>query len=130
MKLYYKLIGHDPVPCSDVDEWVEWATKNEKKRHVARTKLTSDAGDKVTISTVFLMIDHNFGSGEPILFESMVFGGLMNERQWRYCTWEEAEQGHAQIVRLVRDAEVVKVGSGEAHTLAKQVIARSKSKAR
>lgn len=122
---FYKLIGHDPVPCSDMDEWVEWTQANEVSRRVAFDKLTGDAGDQVHISTVFLSIDHNYGIGEPILFESMVFGGLMDQWQWRYCTWEEAEQGHAEIVRLVRAAEVVKAGSGKAHELAAKVIARS-----
>ena len=56
----------------------------------------------MTVSTVFLGIDHNFGGkGKPILFETMVFGkGDLVPDNWmaRYCTWEQAEAGHKAIV--------------------------------
>jgi hypothetical protein len=54
---------------------------------------------------VFLGIDHNFfGDGPPILFETMVFGGPMDQDQRRYSTWDEAEFGHAAIVALAQIA--------------------------
>jgi hypothetical protein len=47
-------------------------------------------------------MDHGFRVGKPILFETMTFG-LDIEICERYTTWEEAEQGHAEIVsRLFR----------------------------
>lgn len=55
----------------------------------------------ITVSTVFLGLDHSFGEGPPVLFETMVFGGKHNEEQWRYCTWDQAEVGHRQVVALV-----------------------------
>jgi hypothetical protein len=52
----------------------------------------------VEISTVFLGLDHNFGQGPPLLFESMVFGGEDDGEMVRYSTWEEAETGHKLLV--------------------------------
>jgi hypothetical protein len=55
----------------------------------------------VSVSTVFLGLDHNFGEGgAPLLFETMVFG-LPGEDCRRYSTWAEAEEGHARIVAQV-----------------------------
>lgn len=67
-------------------------------RQVALDKI----GD-VSISTVFLGFDHRmFGEGPPILFETMIFGGDHDQYQERYCTWDEAEAGHASAVALVK----------------------------
>lgn len=59
---------------------------------------------KVLISTVFLAIDHAFGDGPPVLYETMVFGSDANaeDRQWRYTTRAKAVCGHAAIVKLVQ----------------------------
>lgn len=96
----YKLDGHNPVPCEDL---VEWAMDlgNDDIRRVAYTELP----DGVQISTVFLGLDHNFsGEGDPVLFETMVFGGEHNHEMVRYTTWEEAEKGHAEMVKKVSGA--------------------------
>ncbi len=92
-EMKFRLDGKNPVPCSDVIEWGKWFEKSN--RHVADTKI----GD-VRVSTVFLGLDHGFGSA-PILFETMVFGGNFDEEMNRYHTWEEAEKGHAEMVRKV-----------------------------
>lgn len=55
------------------------------------------------VSTVFLGIDHNhFGDGPPVLFETMIFGGPLDELQWRYHTLEQAQVGHQVIVQSLR----------------------------
>lgn len=85
--------GKTPEPCDVV------AFENIDRR-VARDKV----GD-VTISTVFLGLDHSFDeSGPPILFETMVFGGPLDEEQVRYATWDEAVAGHAAMVQRVKEA--------------------------
>lgn len=66
-------------------------------RHVAKTKI-----DDITISTVFLGLNHGFGKGPPLLFETMIFGGRFDEDMWRYSTWDEAEKGHQKAVEKVR----------------------------
>ena len=52
----------------------------------------------IRVSTVWLGIDHGFGSGTPILFETMVFSGNdrypYDQAQMRYCTEQEAIDGH------------------------------------
>lgn len=65
------------------------------------------------VSTVWLGHDMGFGvNGPPVIFETMVFGPAPDtlhpelreygELQWRYCTTEEAEQGHAEICVDIR----------------------------
>lgn len=63
----------------------------------------------VKVSTVFLVLDHNLnGHGAPILFETMTFTGRkgslkkLDQWTWRYCTWEQAERGHAIIRELIK----------------------------
>jgi len=86
----YKLVGHKAV---EVEDLLEWAKSFGGDRVVAKTKQ-----DMVEISTVFLGLDHNFGQGPPLLFESMVFGGEDDGEMVRYSTWEEAETGHKLLV--------------------------------
>lgn len=90
----YILDGHTPVPCPDIVKWGLWYETAD--RHVAR-----DIVNDVTVSTVFLGIDHSFGRDEPVLFETMIFGGPHDEYQRRYCTWDEAEAGHRKALALV-----------------------------
>lgn len=94
MSTQYILEGKIPKPIDDILEWGEWFEK--ANRHVAKTDLSND----VSISTVFLGIDHSFEGGKPILFETMIFGGKHDQYQERYATWEEAEVGHSQAVEL------------------------------
>lgn len=92
-KGYYRLEGHTPVPCGKLSEWGQ--SFQEQDRAVARTRL-----GPLYICTSFIAIDHSFGFGEdrrPVLFETMVFGWPGDEPMWRYCTWEEAEAGHAEV---------------------------------
>ena len=68
-------------------------------------RVASDEIGESRISTIWLGIDHNFGfDGEPILFETMVFGGALDGEQWRYRTLDEALAGHNEIVEMVRKA--------------------------
>lgn len=73
-------------------------------RRVAKTEIGAEIGADIVVSTVFLRLDHRFGSGPPVLFETMVFGGPLGEEQDRYCTHEEAKAGHMAMVERVKDA--------------------------
>jgi len=68
------------------------------QRLVQDTRLIDSDHNDVRVCTAFLGVDVNFGDGEPILFETVVFGGPHDWELYRYRTWEEAEQGHAAIV--------------------------------
>jgi len=96
MSELYRLNGRIPVPCKDSEEWATWYGNHN------RTVAKDEFGDAV-ISTVFLSIGHGFSSNDmPVLFETMVFGGELDEEQDRYCTWEEAEAGHMAMVARVK----------------------------
>ena len=78
---------------------ITWANffENINNRIVAQ-----DFVNGVRVSTVFLGIDHNFGDGLPLLFETMLFGGEQDENQWRWHTWQEAKAGHKEIVKQLK----------------------------
>jgi hypothetical protein len=59
-------------------------------------------GDNVSVSTVFLSLDHGWNSDVPIVFETMIFGCERDEDCERYATWEDAKAGHARIVEEVK----------------------------
>ncbi len=110
----YTIEGHTPIECDDVMAWAKWFESAD--RNVARSELGSFAWmvwlgrllktrrfEPVRVSTVFLGLDHNYlGDGEPLLFETMIFGGIHDEEQWRYSTWNEAVTGHYKAVKVVR----------------------------
>lgn len=92
----YILEGKIIKEVDDLTEWSKWFQTAD--RHVNKTDVT----DEIKVSTVFLGIDHSFGGGVPILFETMIFGGEHNDYQERYATYEEAEDGHAIAVDMCR----------------------------
>jgi hypothetical protein len=90
---HYILEGHN-TKAVDLITWAMWFEKAE--RHVADDKV----GD-VRISTVFLGLDHSFGGGRPLIFETLVFGGPLDGEMERYSTWDEAEAGHKQMAKRI-----------------------------
>lgn len=105
--------GRTPVLEEDFQRWAHWFETIGEGRRVART----DIPGLGYISTVFLGLDHRFGDGgRPVLFETMSFIGEEHEDYFnRYCTWDEAEAGHAEIVRrIIRDREHAAVMLGDA----------------
>ncbi len=95
----YILVGHEPKEELDLHKWGKWFETAD--RHVAIDNLPNG----VTISTIFLGLDHGFDDGPPLLFETMIFGGDGDQDQWRYATWEEAEKGHAKALELAKNIE-------------------------
>ena len=66
--------------------------------------IVEDYAITITVSTVFLVLDHNHSpKGKPVLFESMIFNGELNQSLDRYRTWKEAEEGHKKMVELVKN---------------------------
>lgn len=98
----YILDGKEPVPVDDLLTWAKWYETAD--RTVAR-----DYVGQILVSTVFLGLDHSwrsiFGGPEPppILFETMVFSGVLGGHMSRYSTWEQAEWGHAFTLAEVRE---------------------------
>jgi hypothetical protein len=110
MTVKFILDGHTPRPESDFIKWAKWFESAD--RIVKKTRLeVSISGllqkEKklgfVEISTVFLGLDHNFfGKGPPVLFETMVFGGELDEETERCSTWEQAEEMHQRMINKVK----------------------------
>jgi len=95
---FYILKNKKPAAV-DMLTWCAWMEKN---RDTPIITVGLNNIDNVNISTVFLGVDHNFsGHGAPLLFETMIFGGELNEECERYATWEEAERGHKRMVDMV-----------------------------
>lgn len=107
----YVLDGKIPRVTTDMEEWGK-CLGNIDRRRVAYTIVAVEP-ETVTVSTVFLGLDHNWlGKGEPLLFETMVFGGEHNECMDRYPTWEEAEAGHGLAVVTI-EAKMATSNTGD-----------------
>ena len=98
MSEWYILDEDNKPVISKVLSAAGWLEKNPDRRKVALDKMPGD----VRVSTVFLGLDHGFlASEDPILFETMIFGGPEDGYQERYKTWKEAEEGHKRALELV-----------------------------
>lgn len=93
----------EPVECKKLSVWGEFF-ETSKLRQVG-----DDTIDGVRVSTIFLGLDHNFGGGPPILWETMVFAkGRHDGAAWHQkmdrCSGnrEQAEAMHARMVRKVK----------------------------
>ena len=88
---WYKLNEDHSVEVLPDGEYPKEDSFSGPTKHIGDTIINDQR-----ISTVFLFFDHglNFGTPEqpsdPVLFESMIFGGPHDEYQRRYCTYNEA----------------------------------------
>ena len=111
--LWYTLDENKNAIPATMEEYHSWAyTTNEDC--VSCKTLAAIVGQDIirgmTVSTVFLGLDHGFpvtGSKEdsrPVVFETMVFvaGTYQDEAMWRCCTWAEAEEQHKEAIAFVK----------------------------
>lgn len=95
MSDYYDWDGH-PITLE------QWVKLFGQKRHFGDT----DLGSLGRVSTVWLGLDHSWGGGTPVIFETMVFGGPLDQEGMRYCTAEDARAGHEfMVMRLTSLAD-------------------------
>lgn len=94
--------NRNPIGEPNLSKWAKWFETGDR---IVRQEMVGES----KVSTVFLGMDHAFGGGPPVLWETMVFGGELNGEQIR-CTGnlEQAEAMHRTMVERVRDAEVTK----------------------
>ena len=98
-KPYYYLIDHmhQTYPVS-MEQWAR-SNLDENWTRVGHTIFNQE---DIVVSTVFLGLDHRFlGEGDPILFETMIFGGSLDQWQDRYTSWTDAKLGHNAAVTMV-----------------------------
>ena len=84
---------------TDLMTWAHWIEKFDNR------VVKQDHIGEVSVSTVFLGIDHNFvDEGPPILWETMVFGGKFDHYLER-CSGnkEQAEAQHDKMVAYVKN---------------------------
>ena len=89
---YYIEKDGRPVSIEDMAEWNQWyRTAN---RLVEKTKV-----GPVSVVTLFLGMDNRTGSiGPPLLYETVIRGGVLDGTQYLYSTREEDLQGHRTYV--------------------------------
>jgi hypothetical protein len=93
----YVLEGHNAVQEPDLMKWAIWfetANRTVKKNTIGKS----------LVSTIFLGLDHGFDNNRPLLFETMVFDGPLDQECERCSTWEEAEEMHAEMCARVLKA--------------------------
>lgn len=93
MHFYYDREGR---PVSN-DQWEALFVRERNNRRVAQ----SGFGVYGWVSTVWLGLNHAYDDGPPLIFETMVFGGPMDEYMERYTTEAQAREGHALICILL-----------------------------
>jgi len=94
----YYVLGPDgePLHVRDVLIWAAWFETAD--RRVALT----DVGPGY-VSTVFLGLDHGWGGGPPLLWETMIFNvpGVDADHR-RYTSRPDAIAGHADMVAIAQ----------------------------
>lgn len=80
-----------------------WAKYFEREDRIIKSHWFGD----IHVSTVFLGLDHGFSLSDdpPLLFETMIFRGQLDEYQDRYATEAEAIKGHRAALRAITRCE-------------------------
>ena len=98
---YYILNAYQRLlRVNDVETWAHWF---ESAHQTGQRFIKQNRMNGILISTIFLGIDHNFfGSGPPILWETMIFGLYRVDPQWRFSDVESAKHWHAIQLHKVK----------------------------
>jgi len=103
----FYILNENKEVVSIGEDAMEWARQFEgTERRVDDTLIVEKYNTR--ISTVFLGLDHRFGTDQdqlPVVFETMTFSNNpdLNEYQERYCTYDEAVKGHNRIVEFIKN---------------------------
>ena len=96
----------EPEPIQITDPRVGDRWKRIDAGEADPWRVARDTVDQWTVSTVFLSVDHRFGSGPPVLWETMVFGPEpWTDWQDRYTSRADAEAGHKQVVARIASGQ-------------------------
>jgi hypothetical protein len=102
MARYFILRGEMVVEEPDYSVWAEWyEALYEKVRCIA-----SDQLHHCTVSTDFLAMSMGLNTGAPpLIFETRVRGGWLDDESERYATLNEARLGHQRWLERIRAAD-------------------------
>lgn len=101
MSWYILTTDNKPVAVS-VREASKWLEENIHRNVLKQDTLENDQGDKIFVSTVFLGLDHSWDNKGLILWETMIFGGINDQYQERYNSYEDALEGHQRAIDLIK----------------------------
>jgi len=98
MESYFVLDDRgEPIPETDIEAWCRWFERAD--RSVARGTVTPD----VTVLTTFRGVDDAAEAGAPpLLFESRVFGGILDGEEVLHASRADALAGHADLIHWCR----------------------------
>jgi hypothetical protein len=98
MELYFVLNEHgEPVRERNLEAWSRWFAQAD--RSIAR----STVAPGITVLTTFNGVyDVPGPDSAPKLFESRVFGGILDGEVVQHCTRAEARLQHAELVEWCR----------------------------
>jgi hypothetical protein len=88
--------GGEPLPEADIEAWTRWFETAD--RGVARTTVMPNVLVLTTFSGVVEMPE----GGIPMLFETRVFGGVLDAEEILHQTREAALAGHTELVGWCR----------------------------
>jgi hypothetical protein len=89
----------EPRVERDLDRWTRWFEQAD--RSVARTVVSPE----VTVLTTFRAVDESMPPGStelPCLFETRVFGGVLDGTEGQHRTRAEAQAAHAALADWCR----------------------------
>jgi hypothetical protein len=88
----------EPQPC-DLLTWGKWF-------NIHNTTVANDQVGEARISTVFFGVDlrlvSGIDNGQPVLWETMIFGGPYHLHGYRYTSERAALEKHAALVAQLR----------------------------
>lgn len=93
----YTLIYGKPIPEFDIIKLSEWFRRNHGNYHYEHEI------HSWIVSTVFLGVDLGKDPSQPILWETMIFGGPYHGIKGRYTSLEEAVDGHTGVCKDLLD---------------------------
>lgn len=98
--LYILDENKEPVACGDYYKYAKFMADMTNRR-VALDEF-GEGENVVRVSTVFLGLEHGYTEDDkPILFETLVFDGMLDGECIRTTSWTEALEAHKAMLQLV-----------------------------
>lgn len=87
-----------PIP----DDYYNTAKHGRKYKWGTEKRIGRTVVGDWTVSTVWLGLNHDYLTGVPVVFETMVFGEPYENELRRYTTEEDAMRGHLLVLDRLR----------------------------